>query len=1055
MSKKKKEDLSVDKQLLEKIEELIKQGKSLDDIFHDPDIQELEYERDIEFERETLGKTIKFEGKIIKYVDAEDLADQLKMSVRSARKLISDDGDRIGIGRGNNTLKFNIKKDKFRGLLQKFYGVRDISNEQITQDDVDMPANDLSIMKIARKNERGKWNIKIAFYLSFYPDISRSDILTRGKLDQAKVNHHIANGTLVKRMRKFTYNGLSKNIDKFIDQQKKIYLSNLKFGKLIHYEPTISSIYLKRKVELIDGTVRDFNDVYDLTEWCNIEYTNDNNKDSCAVRLVSDRYPELYSRIKKCESIDPKGRKGIKPVDFMRFCREHSIGYNIRNVHSKLLFEHKSTNGSISCILWNGHVYSFAGGKPKKFSTKEFKIKVVPESESLNELNKFLKKKILPHGMKVKAAAIENQMDDDDPNIFVSPIIVRDEKIICNDQYNKCLEYLTKMGYAKYIKDDIRITDIPALLENALKASKNTLSFIPEKDHFKTGPLLWKTTQKINYDLVKTIDKNKCYSHALYSLPYIIIFDYRKNKINMKPTIINERYLYLARPKKWSTYMPCTKLYAGYHLTQCEDLGIEFELLEELECETKANYFKIIIDLMYQYMSNDDFKEAMNVFIGKLERSAEKREFYELVDILNDESADTQSGFREKVGNMNIIYKTNEKWLHVRDRLPIAIQIKDMARMILCEKIREMGIGDEQIVQINTDSISYYGKYPKGLDSNDFFGWKKTEFKEIGNIDDFYDQNISAKNIINPNENTRILHIQYAGAGKTHHIINTLVPRLIKKGISYVVLTPTHTTLAEYKKTEINCEIIQKYSLSNTIPNVDYIIIDEIGFIDSECHDFLYNLNKAKKSFECFGDFNQLLPFGETVPSNQPHYLEYMFNKIDTNFVNRRNNFTKEYYDSLINSNSKKYLSEQVSKYSTEGLMEAECILCYRHETREKYNDMMLKILGFKQWNTVGVPILCTTNKLLDKKIYNHKPLTITHCEKQGKTFIYTLDDGEDEFFINERKLFAYFEPAYAINIHQAQGKTVKSYYWASEDDFYLTGNIAYTIISRLRQKKK
>lgn len=47
------------------------------------------------------------------------------------------------------------------------------------------------------------------------------------------------------------------------------------------------------------------------------------------------------------------------------------------------------------------------------------------------------------------------------------------------------------------------------------------------------------------------------------------------------------------------------------------------------------------------------------------------------------------------------------------------------------------------------------------------------------------------------------------------------------------------------------------------------------------------------------------------------------------------------------------------------------------------------------------------------------------------------------------------FEPSYALNIHQVQGSTLKSYFWTKEDNLFINGNVAYTTISRLRQKLK
>lgn len=473
-------------------------------------------------------------------------------------------------------------------------------------------------------------------------------------------------------------------------------------------------------------------------------------------------------------------------------------------------------------------------------------------------------------------------------------------------------------------------------------------------------------------------------------------------------------------------------------------------------------------------MSAESFKSALNIFIGTFERNDTQAYSYDYIGIFSKEAADAQEGFYKKIGDHYLMFKESEQYLHVRDRLPIATQIKDASRMLLYKKIKELKIKDEQIAQINTDSISYYGVLPKQLDPKKFDGWKQSDFKELGDVNNFVDENLSVKNIVNCNDKTRILHQKYAGSGKTTYIIEKLVPMLVKKGISYIVLTPTHTTLSDYKNAKkriklykdhgINCEIMQKYVFNNSIPKEDYVIIDEIGFVDRSCHDLLYKINKANKSFECFGDFNQLQPVGEKNPSNQPHYLNYMFNQIDDKFINYRNNFSRAYYDSLINAPlitdnhgkcSYPYLISEVNKWSCDNMVKADYILCFRHKTKELYNDRMLEKLGFEQWNDVGVKIVCTSNKLLDQNIYNHKQFTIVDIVPDDiYDFMYTLEDDDAETFIlPENKILSNFEPAYAINIHQAQGMTLDSYYWATEDNNFLNGNVAYTIISRLKQK--
>lgn len=1009
-------------------------------------------------------KCTQFRGKNVYYKNTAELAGKLHIPLAQARELIKDDGRRIVIGPDNNTLLVNIKDENFSGLLKTHFDIKRIDNKKVI-DETDIPSKNVTITKELGPNAKGKYNITIFMYINFpspYP-LDPEEILTKGKVDYDKIRAFLHDGTLVLRRDPsvYVYNGYNDEIPQFVVKRVNAYMKSLKHtgGILIHYDFRLGSSYADKKLRYEDGYVRDFENVFELTEWANIEYDTDyNGKDTCAVRLFEKRFPELYWKIKKLET-----KHGIKLEVFMEFCKDHEIGYHIYNEHRKELFSHSAPKGLINCIVYNNHIYPTSGGKPKKFPTKEYELKHI--DDSFKELEKCLNENKLPSKITISSLHKKDAIPCDRDSMYFQDIdiisyAIKDKKFICNEEYQECLEFLTKIGYEKHIYDNIRITDIPHLLEKIMKTD-DVSSFIPEKDLFKTPALLWKTDKKIKEDSVKTVDKNKCYAYALYSLPYLIKFDYRKHRIWRNPTKIIDTFLYVARPKYPSGYinilMPSTKIYPGYFLSECKELGIEFDLLEELETETAPNYYRQFMELMYENMSADSFKSAWNIYIGKFERTDSKSYIYNYVGIYDDEAVKAEEGFPIKIGDQNLLFKETEQYLHVRDRIPIATQIKDQSRMFLYKKIKEMKLADNQLVQINTDSISYYGELPKKLDPTEFSGWKSSEFKELGDIDNTFDENVSVRRIPNMNENTRVLHMQYAGAGKTTYIINKLVPKLIKKGISYVVLAPTHTVGMEYIDNKINCEIMQKYVFNNQIPDVDYVIVDEIGFIDLACHDLLYKISRAGKSYECFGDFNQLQPVGEKYPLNQKHYLNYMFNKIDTEFINYRNNFTKEYYDELINE--KIDLIKEINKHSHKYAQKAEYIICYRHDTREKYNEVMLKHLGFTQWNDVGVRIICNSNRLLEEQIYNHKQFTIIDivksCSNKIKFIYYLKDDEGKEFIVREKDLLSKFEPAYAINIHQAQGMTLESYYWAPEDNKHVDGRVAYTVISRLRQTLK
>lgn len=994
-------------------------------------------------------KCIQFRGKNIYYTNIRDLSQKLKIPVKQATKLEKDNGRRIIIGPGNNTLRINIKHQNFSSLLKTEFGINRINNKSLI-DDAYIKVKDVEITNKLGPNAEIKVMLKIAMYINFPSEVvTRHNIITNGKVDLKSIQELLNTGQLQRRDINTVFNGHVDGIQAYAASKVSQYMANLFpfHATLIHSILRIGSSYRQLHLNLVNGYVRDFNNVFELTEWTNIEYnTNYTGKDTCAVRIIGKRFPDLYWKIKYKET-----EHGITLIDFINFCIEYSIAYNIYNEHGRLLYQNTGKLGILSCIVYNNHMYPIIGGKPKRYSTKEYKITHI--NDSFEELKKYLDDaKKLPSQIKIDSLRRKDGLDII-KDINITSYTIKDNRFICNDEYKECLEILEKMNYSKYIYDDIRITDIPRLLEKILKVD-DVSSFIPEKQLFKTSPLLWKTPNKIDEDPV-TIDKNTCYSYALYSLPYLIKFDYRKHGIGNSDTILHEiihdTSLYIARPKYWTILMPVTQIYPGYFLSECREIGIDFDLLEQFETDMIPNYFRKIIMLMHKNMSRKSFKTAMNIFIGSFERNENTSYIYDYVGIYSDEASNTQEGFCCKVGNYNLMFKETKQYLNVRDRLPIAIQVKAQSRMMLYKKMKELHINSDNVVQINTDSISYYGELPKGLNPLKFDGWKSSEFKELGDLNNFVDQDLSALKIINTNDKSRILHMKYAGAGKTTYIINKLVPKLIKDNISFIVITPTHPTLDEYRQNNINCEIMQKFAFANTIPKEDHIIIDEIGFIDRSCHDLLYKINKANKSFECFGDFNQLQPVGELLPLNREHYLKYMFNVIDTEFINYRNNFTKEYYDELINE--KCDLIDEVKKWSCKEIHEAQYILCYRHKTKKKYNKYMLKYLGFNDWIEIGVKIVCTSNKLLSQNIFNHKQFTITYIDDDN---ICTLSDNNNkDYFVTKKKLSSNFEPAYTINAHQAQGGTLDSYFWAEEDDIFINGHVAYTIISRLRQKKE
>jgi hypothetical protein len=862
---------------------------------------------------------------------------------------------------------------------------------------------------------------------------------------------------------------------------------------LLTYKYDILSTYQKRKYSMSQYFLGDVE--YSLEEWANISYIGNWKKgeDCCAVKFISNKFPHLYWEIKKLQT-----KKGVSFENFRDFCDEHSIMYIFKDINNDDLYDGDKICNNIDlfkdldnfniqqalcAIVYEGHIYPYSGGKLKRIAKKPRSIKLV--KDATNDLIKLYKNNICPRNV-----IVSTKLKDNKYIIGVDSYIYKGVKYFENSEYEMCVKILKKFNIEKCIPTNISMSSLIDFILSIRKGNHNVSSFLPDKDLYKAKAITWETDDDVDpyIENIKGIDKNKCYHYALTELPYLIIHDWRKHRVTdiskSQNHQINDSYLYLVKARYFSVPIPKSGLYPGYHLKKYN--WIEFDILEELETDTCVNFYREILLELYNILNMNDFKKMGVRIIGKMERDIGEISKF-LFKCIISKDIDYKEGPIREVNDYKLCFNKKDLINNIRDQIPINIQIKCHAYSLLTDKIKELKLNDNDIVQINTDALYYYGDYPsylKNKDINvlkkDFKGWKISEdFKsrEAFKINFLEDNNIiPTLELTNNNDKKRVLYMKYAGNGKTFEIVNNLVTKCIRKNKSYIVLTPTHSTLNDIKNTkiiidsvnyDINCDILQKYCFDGSIPDTDIVIIDEIGFCGADCHDFLFKLNRANKSYYCFGDFNQMPPIGETRTFNQPHYLKYMFNKIDTEFINYRNNFTKEYYDQLITGKLDPY--SEVFKLSSP-LEYAETCICFRNETRDIMNDKILEFKGLKKYS-VGTKVICTTNRLLDTSdqfpIYHHKEFTIfkikkiekDNAKKPIKKFI-LIDSNGNKSVIENKRFYANFRHSYCINIYEAQGKTFQSYHWAEEDKNWLLkkryatdtmrNKLAYTIISRI-----
>ena len=359
--------------------------------------------------------------------------------------------------------------------------------------------------------------------------------------------------------------------------------------------------------------------------------------------------------------------------------------------------------------------------------------------------------------------------------------------------------------------------------------------------------------------------------------------------------------------------------------------------------------------------------------------------------------------------------------------------------------------------------------------NNNIDGWKYEKYKSINatcnnkeligfDYDEFF-------------ENNNVLCMCYAGAGKTTDIIKQIKLNYTGDVIKeerppYIVLTPSWASAKEYKQQNINCSVIQGYTLNNTIPDEGIVIFDEIGMMDRKSCDLMYKCMLVRKQLIGYGDYNQLPPVqGESNDSTL--WLDLVFNhrkQLDTNY---RNNFTKKYYDKLINSPDKSFKEKEITKWGT-NYKDAEVIICYRNIVRHMYNTLKCKYLGIPFIDEtpiqdgepmidinnikVGTKIIANLNvrSLTKLGIYNKFDFTITKVNDDTVELDNEININK-EYLTNIKAGKPWFSFAYARTLYSIQGQSLESYHYPPVDYTYLhhqkNEGATYTIISRLKQK--
>tara|TARA_R100001440_G_scaffold16888_1_gene28623 strand:+ start:1415 stop:4276 length:2862 start_codon:yes stop_codon:yes gene_type:complete len=937
-------------------------------------------------------KTVEFKGKKVKYTTINNLAKILNVSKEEAKQIRNKE-KRYIVDDENNIGFYSLADDP---LILRDFGVKRISNKNFVKGGT---TKNLRIFKNLPTNIPYNMILNITFSFG----ISQDYVTRNYKIEVQKETKDLTEeffkeaiqNTYLQSVGVETYDLeiLEVNTSSSFTQQQFKKEGMELFNSLNNLD--ISNLYNE---VLVDSKWKDC-----VQDYLKYTYPSFSKKKISTIRTIEDIYNFSVDKNLKMIAYDISGK-----------------------IITSYYPEKKSRKKNLIFIAYNNHLYPLKNTYLNKNRTQPNNFIYVENAHK--KCIEFLEDGILP-------SMVVFGLEDTIKHFRIEKTLYHN-----NEEYEPCKKILKSFGLEDKINPTTSYLNIGKILEN-LYIKENIKSFLPNK--FIKGGFNYNGGDIDDIEEnIETIDGNKYYTSILLKLKYLISTDIKTHKFTLNPKKITRHHLYVVKPKKSSLIFDKTNIYTGEQVLIGKKLNLDFEVLEELETTIHENHYKqLILDLQQKQkegiLTENAFKTIMNIMIGKFERSNEVSFDMKLNKICNEDEKNRTEGFYKKLNNKWYAFMDKKEVFNVLSLKPIAIQIKDMARLNIYNVLNE--IKPKRIIQIKTDCMSFIpinNKYKK-LINKELGGYKYEEYKPVKKncvVDSPYTLKLESNN-------QNVLGLGYAGCGKTYHIINNIIPKL--KG-SYIVLTPSHSALKEYRLKKLNCDVIQKYSFSGGIPKEETVIIDEIGMVNSNDFNVIYKCFLKDKKIMAYGDFRQLSPVG-SLPCNQPLFLDYIFNIKKPLNKNHRNNFTNQYYDSLLTKN-KSYLEKECKKYSTDWKT-AQTIICYRNTIKDKFNEKMKEFLKIKNMWDKGCKIISKTNELRHKNIYNKFLYTVKSSNKDNVI----INDSIEDIEITKEELLKNFNYGYARTLYSIQGETLSSFHYPQEDYYYLNNCSTYTLISRLK----
>ena len=689
----------------------------------------------------------------------------------------------------------------------------------------------------------------------------------------------------------------------------------------------------------------------------------------------------------------------------------------------------KNKNKSLIGLAYHNHFYPLKSAKLSKV-----KPLIYDDNEKVLDHFTFMEKlvTIINNGEIPSNVSLKNDK--------IISFDYMDTIYINNKDYIECKAILKQFGLYDKINSAIGFTKVGMLIQD-LYVKENIDSFLPDTKRFVKGGYNYFTDKQelLQSENIKTIDANKFYPSCLRDLDNIYSVSMLDSNIEHNDKL-EPNYLYLVKPYQHSILLPNTNLYLYDHLKVCKDNGLQFVILEKIKLKKHTNYYKALVNDLYKQVSKEHFKKIMNSLIGtfEMEGSSSYTVFNKFV---NEEEKALSEGYFNKVAEDLYINFNVEENIDLANKKIISIQVKDLSRRKLFLKMKQLNINENNLIKIRTDSITYI---QAGNECK--LGFKLGMWKEEQvNLDPFTCDyaDLDHTSFIPSNNFDNTLVNAYAGAGKTYEIINNLLPSIKD---DYLILTPSHSSLKEYKKGEFNCDVIQKYDYNFESFKDTVIIVDEIGMVSYNGMCNIYKWSLLGNKIYCYGDFNQLLPVGRINPLNTNIFIKATFKTVKSMDSNYRNNFTREFYDSCIDGEVNK--KDLIEKWLTNPKSVNVC--AYTNKAVDKYNKIISKSLGLASIFNIGAKLICNTNNLRSHGMYNKFMYEV--IDNSGGNI--KLDNGEwipKQTCLKTEGNKTWLSFGYARTLHSYQGESVEDLHYPIEEIDYLTDRAFYTLISRIK----